>query len=239
MPVDTLTFYSPLPVFGVALSRQWDDFRHDFRQLSTLIRAAYADISTTPGDHDLSGWALGELDFHNRFRIFYDKVNRQFKIQVNTGTESTPIWTDALQIRRSDGRVIAAGTGGFQSLQGFYQLALPPATAFYGVVFKRSGPVGPTYKRDTIEFLSQDFYLTPTSTGKPQLALNSPKQKVITDFLNTAEVNVSHSFPDQFFTWAVYDEDKKSITPDAVFAYPSGADFYLPRTASGKAVLLW
>src|SRR3972149_4919522 len=85
MSIDTLTFYSPLPVFGVALSRQWDDFRHDFRQLSTLIRAAYADISTTPGDHDLSGWALGELDFHNRFRIFYDKVNRQFKIQVNTG----------------------------------------------------------------------------------------------------------------------------------------------------------
>ena len=234
MSIDTLTFYHPLPVFGVALSHQWDDFRHDFRQLSTLIRAAYADISTTPGDHDLSGWALVELDFHNRFRIFYDKVNRQFKVQVNTGTVAIPIWTDALQIRRSDGRVIAAGTGGFQSLQGFYQLDPPSVT------FKRSGPSGPSFPtRDLIEFLAPEFYLSGTSLGDPQLALTNPKQKQIVHFQDAVEFNVSHSFPDENFTYAVYDNDKKSITPNAVFAYRTGADFYLPRVASGKAILIW
>jgi len=232
MSVDTLTFYHPLPVFGVALSRQWDEFRHDFRQLSTLVRAAYADISNTPGDHDLSGWALGELDFHNRFRTFYDKVNRQFKIQINTGTVAVPIWTDALQIRRSDGRVIAAGTGGFQSLQGFYQLDPPDVT------FRETA--GPEFTgKDVIEFLSNDFYLTGTALGNPQLALNNPKMKQVVHFDGVVEFNVSHSFPDDNFTYAVYDDDKKSIIPDAVFAYRTGVDFYLPRQASGRAVLIW
>jgi hypothetical protein len=173
MSVDTLTFYSPLPLFGVPLSRQWDNFRHDFRQLSTLIRAAYADISTTPGDHDLAGWAIGELDFRNRFRIFYAKDLNEFKIQINTGTESVEVWTDALRIRQSDGRVIAAGTGGFQSIGGFYQLVIPQSQTFYGMRFEETLPGGGTVYRNasTLKFDSNNFYLSSAGDGAPIVSL--------------------------------------------------------------------
>lgn len=234
MAVETLPFYSVWPNFGVPLSKQWTAIRDNTRQLSVLVRAAYADIDPSGGgDHDLAGWALGELGFLNRFRCFYDSVNRQFKIQINTGTEAVPVWTDALQIRRSDGRVIAAGVGGFQSTGGFYMLDQPSVT------FKETA--GPSFvNQNTIEFLSSDFYLTGTSTlGDPLLALNNPKLKQIVHFQDVTEFNVIHTFPDENFTYSVYDNDKKSITPDTVFAYKAGADFYLPRQASGKAVLIW
>ena len=233
MPIESLTFYSPWPNFGVALGRQWTQIREDTKQLAVLARAAFVDIDPTGGgDHDLSGWALGELGFLNRFRSFYDKVNDQFKIQVNTGTEAVPIWVDCLRIRQSDGRVIAAGTGGFQSLQGFYQLAQPLIT-----FAESAGPI--FVNKNRLDFLSDDFYLTGTSLGRPQLALNSPKLKQVVNFQNVTEFTAVHSFPDDNFTYSVYDNDKKSISPDAVFAYRTGVDFYLPRQASGRAILIW
>ena len=70
MGIETLTFYHPLPRFGVRLSDQWPEFREDFDALAPLVRASYMDIGELSGSHDLSGFAHGELNFRNRYRIF-------------------------------------------------------------------------------------------------------------------------------------------------------------------------
>lgn len=96
MAIEVQAFYHPLPVFGVKLSNQWQQFRADFDALAPLVRAAYVEIAATTGSHDLAGFAHGELDFRNRWRTFYDKTANKFIIQHNTGTEKTPVWADAI-----------------------------------------------------------------------------------------------------------------------------------------------
>lgn len=122
---DTLRFYYPWPAYGVKMSRQWPNVRENFQALAPLVRAAYVDLQPASahdaGENDLSGLAIGERDFRNRFRTWYDSTNNMFKIQRNTGTEAVPVWSDAIQIRESDLRVIIAGSGGIQSsVGGFY-----------------------------------------------------------------------------------------------------------------------
>src|SRR3990172_11045384 len=91
-------FYFPWPNLGVKLSRQWDKLRDNTEKEAPLIRAAYVDAqpvsANAPGEHDLSGWAIGERDFRNKFRIWYDKGNDRFSIQYNSGTEDVEVWND-------------------------------------------------------------------------------------------------------------------------------------------------
>jgi hypothetical protein len=113
MPIVSLDFYAPWPNFGKKLSGQWDALRADTRALAPLVRASQVDLdeSNLPSSElasNLSAWALGELGFRNRFRLFYD-------------------WLDCLRIRQSDHRVIAAGAGGFESINGFYNVIFTEA----------------------------------------------------------------------------------------------------------------
>lgn len=125
----TLRFYYPLPAYGVKMARQWPMFREDFQALAPLVRAAYVDLQPAsahdPGENDLSGWAIGERDFRNKFRIWYSKTEDMFKIQYNNGTEATPAWNDAIQIRESDLRVIITGSGGLSSPTGGFYTDIP------------------------------------------------------------------------------------------------------------------
>jgi hypothetical protein len=105
------------------MSRQWIKFRENFDSLTPLVHAATADLGTTHPEDDLAGWAIGESGFRNRFRTFYDKVNNEFKIQVNRGTESVAIWEDCLRVRESDCMITA--TNGFAAEGGFYGLDMP------------------------------------------------------------------------------------------------------------------
>ena len=118
-------FYHPWPNLGVKLSRQWEKLRDNTEKEAPLIRAAYVDAQPSsandPGNHDLSGWAIGERDFRNRFRIWYDKTNDRFSIQYNSGTEAVEVWDDYLSIRQVDGRVTVHGYGGLDTtVGGFY-----------------------------------------------------------------------------------------------------------------------
>jgi hypothetical protein len=77
--------------------------------------------ANAPGEHDLSGWAIGERDFRNKFRIYYDKNYDRFSIQYNSGTEPVEIWNDYLSVRDVDGRVTVHGYGGLDATAGgFY-----------------------------------------------------------------------------------------------------------------------
>jgi len=118
-------FYFPWPNLGIKLSRQWTNIRQNTEKEAPLVRAAYVDpqpsSSNAPGEHDLSGWAIGERDFRNKFRIWYDKNNDRFSIQYNSGTEDVEIWNDYLSIRQVDGRVTVHGYGGLDTtVGGFY-----------------------------------------------------------------------------------------------------------------------
>ena len=118
-------FYYPWPNLGVKLSRQWDKLRDNTEKEAPLVRAAYVDAqpssANAPGEHDLSGWAIGERDFRNKFRIYYDKSADRFSIQYNSGTEDVEIWNDYLSIRQVDGRVTVHGYGGLDTtVGGFY-----------------------------------------------------------------------------------------------------------------------
>lgn len=120
---DKLVFYAPWPVFGKQFNKQLVPVRENFQSLSPLVRAATVDQESSRVDDDLAGWSLGEAGFRNRFRTYYDKTNNEFKVQVNRGTESVPIWDDCLRIRESDCMVTA--TNGLAATGGFYGLTLP------------------------------------------------------------------------------------------------------------------
>ena len=126
---DTLRFYYPWPAYGVKMSRQWPNVRENFQALAPLVRAAYVDLQPASahdaGENDLSGWAIGERDFRNKFRIWYDKTDDTFKIQYNNGTEAVPAWNDAIQIRESDLRVTVTGAGGVAAPTGGFYTDIP------------------------------------------------------------------------------------------------------------------
>lgn len=142
--IKTVEFYVPWPRFGQALSKQWDDLRENHRSLAPLARAAYIDENDIdPNQDDLAGWAIGELDFRNKFRIFYEKATDQFMIQQNTGTEAIPVWNSRVKLRESDGRLIVTGSGGIEAVGGFY--GIDTAADFYGItVALTGGPTAPT-----------------------------------------------------------------------------------------------
>lgn len=125
----TLRFYYPWPAYGIKMSRQWPNVRENFDNLAPLVRAAYVDLQPAsahnPGENDLAGWAIGERDFRNKFRIFYSKTEDMFKIQYNNGTEDTPAWNDAIQIRESDLRVTVTGSGGIAAPTGGFYTDIP------------------------------------------------------------------------------------------------------------------
>lgn len=180
MSVRIFDFYTGLPVTGVPFGRQWPKFREDFNALGPIVRGAYIDENiNNESEHDLSGLAIGELDFRNRYRTFYDKSSNEFIIQYNTGTEAVPVWTTRLTIRDTDGRVTVNSPGGFTSVGGFYNLGGldVDVTVAGGASFSNVG---------TLRFSSQSgFYLTPDSTGRPIVNIDAAAASgTITDGAN-------------------------------------------------------
>jgi len=168
MTVGIQEFYI-LPRFGVPLSEQWKDFRETFAGLNAVGRAAYIDESSNPSTHAVAGWTVGQLTNDKEFRIFFDKSasTDEFKIQLNTGTQLVPSWSDCLTIRKSDCRIIAAGQGGFLSTGGFYNLG-GLDIALQGI----SG--GAAYANvGTLLFdANAGFYFSSDSSGRPVVSVN-------------------------------------------------------------------
>lgn len=165
MAVDaTLQFYNPIPRFGQKFALQLGDMRDNSNSLSTLVRAAFADTDggTNSQNLNLSGWALGEKNFRNRFRIFYDKAADEFKMQFNTGTQSVPIWTTCVRIRQDDCRFIVVGEGGLQLDGGFYG----GSNLNTGIDVRDSDdPAAGARNTTALVFNSLGFYTSGTSTS--------------------------------------------------------------------------
>jgi len=92
-------FYSPWPKFGKSFSKQLDESRSNTNSLNPIVRAIGLDSNyVNVAGAAVQAVEIGETDFHNKYRIFWDKTNDTFRIQINTGTSGTPLWTDSISI---------------------------------------------------------------------------------------------------------------------------------------------
>lgn len=195
------TFYTGLPRFGEYLDEQWGMFRDDFNALGPIVRAAYVDKNSISGEDDLAGLAIGELDFRNRYRVFYDKSVDEYQIQFNQGTEDTPSWTTYVKIRDEDGRFTVSSDGGLESTAGFYNFD-------YLTIFTHG--VSDGYSKDMVNRFAANrldgFYWSDDSSGAPVLnlggsyaALDDPTDGDILYFENGAYREARFD-PSDFYT---------------------------------------
>ena len=114
---DTITpeYYPIWPNLGKKLSEQLGEIRNDTAAMAPLVRGMGLDAA---GDFsNLDGIAaaavqsreLGQQDFHNRFRTYYNKTDNLFEIAYNKGTTLIPEWYTTWWIN-SDGQVTQQNT---------------------------------------------------------------------------------------------------------------------------------
>lgn len=232
-----LQFYNPIPRFGEHFSRQVPDMRDNSNSLSTLVRAAFADTDgdTNSQDLNLSGWALGEKGFRNKFRHFYDKAADEYKLQFNTGTESSPVWTTCVRIREDDCRFIIQGTGGLELHGGFYG----------GSNLNTTINVSDTLDDDarntaSLIFNSSDgFYTSGGDSGETIVNLEASGGIAASQFFSSAEEwTFTHNLGVNKVLWNTYTSKFDAMFPSrAYFNDPNVANFYFSEANEGWAVL--
>ena len=153
-------FYAPWPKYGKAFSHQLNESRSNAESLNPIVRAAGLDSSYTEVKNAaVAAFEIGEQDFHNKYRIFWDKVRDTFRIQENTGNTGVPSWTDRITIG-SSGEVV-----------GNFYVSSTGGSGISGITFK-DGTL-PNYTSDTLTFSKAEFYLSKDSVGKPLVNLVS------------------------------------------------------------------
>lgn len=168
-----LDFYAVWPKVGVNFSKQLEESRDNTASLAPIVKGAYvdADPNNMKGGN-LAGWEFGEEEFHNKFRIFWDKRVDEFQFQCNVGTEANPVWENAFYINCVEDNVVFEHDvviAGDLSVEGdFYGgggggggLSSITVTDTFGAM---------SYSTDKITFHRDDFYITPDSTGKPVIS---------------------------------------------------------------------
>ena len=141
---DTPTFYSPWPSLGKGLGHQLNEIRQDTEILNVLARSLVFDNNVDPiKESVLLGTEYGNLSQHNRFRAVYDEGSDQWVVQVNTGTEASPIWVTSISV----------DSNGFNS---FYPKGI--------TVVEGSNTFS---NKQVLSFFTDHFYLTSDSNGNP------------------------------------------------------------------------
>lgn len=141
-------FYSPWPKFGKPFSRQLNESRSNADNLHPISRA----VGFDPGYSDARSAAVaavevGENNFHNKYRIWWDKTDSSFRIQRNTGTTGGPTWTDSIVIG-SSGEVVG----------DFYVPSDNLPTS--GITVKQSDDIELFSGITTVSFETASFYIT-------------------------------------------------------------------------------
>lgn len=143
-------FYAPWPKFGKPFSRQLNESRQNFDSLSPVVRAHGVDPNYTEiRASAVASVEVGETNFHNRYRLWWDKTNSTFRIQSNVGTTNGPSWRDSLIISPS-GEIVG----------DFYVSARMEVKDTSDIAVN-------VYSTDSIVFNREHFYITPNSAGEP------------------------------------------------------------------------
>jgi hypothetical protein len=220
------------------MSRQWPKFREDFQALAPLVRAAYIDLQPSsmhdPGENDLSGWAIGERDFRNRFRIWYSKTEDMFKIQYNSGTEDTPAWNDALQIRQSDLRITATGPGGIAAPTGGFYTDIPRQLAVTQD-FPLSSEWQFQHNLDSVPILWDTFRSNNISIVPAKVDVGDPN--IAYFYFASPVAGKAMAVAGQARGTGINFTDGTNIYYNKLQLDVSGHDFYLSRDLQGHPVL--
>jgi hypothetical protein len=165
------------------LQHQWGEVRSNTSETKAIVRNSVQEledgVNTLAALRALLGLEVGDLDFRNKWRIFYNKTTRDFTIQRNDGTVNVPDWVDIIQIRVDDGQFQVVSSGGVQSNAGFYG----PGLGTIDEIAEYAGSTntaGDSFKKPNELHFNTDhgFTLTPITTGpnkgKPLVNLDNP-----------------------------------------------------------------
>lgn len=206
-------FYSPRPSFGVKFSEQVDDLRYNSENTYPIVVSSEQDYDATSGNRTLVGFRFGKIGLYNKYEVIYDDSSDSFKIKKNTNTESSPIWSDLLEITNDDKFTVKA-SGGFYSDSGIY-----------GV----SHPANPTVtdSQNTLTFTdvnklvldSTSFYLKTANDGSPVFYSQSStlgKSQIFSFAAASTSWTINHNFGITPLIVQVYDENYNMIIPDNI-----------------------
>jgi len=132
-----LEFYAPWPNIGKKFSEQLGEIRTDTAALAPIVRGfgldASGDFTTLDAIESTAVQAIeiGEQDFHNRFRMHYNKTTDVFELASNTGTVEVPNWYTTWWIDK-DGLVTQQNTPTTAS-------NLASGDSIEGLFFQKSG----------------------------------------------------------------------------------------------------
>jgi len=227
-------FYHPRPVLGVKISDQVDDLRYNSDNIYPLVVASEQDYDSGTGNRVLSGLRFGDLVKSNRFQVKYDPTGDKFRFQLNTGTETSPVWEDIILVDMTD-KSVTIGSGGLYSNGSFYNISHPPNPTVTDSVQSFTNP-------SQIKFTSNDFYLQNDGFGNPEVFLKNASIKTLTaEFQNAATVwEVTHNFNTTNPVIAqVYDLNNRFLIPDEIYSNdPNKVKFYFYTAQSGRAVII-
>jgi len=266
-------FYAPWPNLGKKFSQQLGEIRTDTAHLAPIVRGvgldAAGDFNTLDGieKNAVQAWEVGDKDFHNRFRIHYDKSTTQFDIQSNTGTSEVPNWypiwsmTQDGNVTQQNTPTTASNLGGaadegvffqksgvdleFKSIHAFYPLSISSTGS---VINFRTGAEANTYSSVTpsvssggtggIESILAD-------TGKvgvdfPFKALEAGANAVITDTGDTIRIESTAQVV-EFYGITVAHDDGSASFPEVHNFKVNVGQFYLTQdktNPSAKTTIL-
>ncbi len=223
MSVDDTTqpeFYSPWPLLGKKFSKQLGEIRIDTEALHPLSRAAGFDDGTKLRNSALQAWEGGELDFHNKWRSYWDKTNTEVKFQMNKGTVECPVWDTFLTADFESG-LVTIGTGGLKVDSGFYGNVLTALEEVAQVGRFQIDP-SPFYNVTKLFVESNDFYFTADKDGHPILHASDSLRSGGGGGLSN--VTITTTDLDGSLTPSSYATDKLTFDREDFYLSPDSAD---------------
>lgn len=239
------TFYSPWPLLdGKTIQYQWGEIRSNQAELKAIARASVQELEDGTDElnayRTLLGTMYGDLTFRNKFRFFYNKTTKEMTIQKNDGTVDTPIWTDVVQIRHSDGQFQVVSVGGISSSAGFYG----PGLQTIEEVAESSTSADVSIRNPSKIFFNSDdgFGVQEISSGsnkgQPEIVFTQPFGKAQSFSKAGKEWQVDHNFGITPVLVQVMDRDDRVVIPDkADVSDPNTAYFYFNEPFTGSVYI--
>ncbi len=265
-------FYSVWPNLGKKFSKQLGEIRTDTSSLAPMVRGIGLDAAGDWSDLDgiaansVQAYEIGQQDFHNRFRIHYNKDDDLFEIASNTGTEEVPQWYTTWWID-NDGNVtqqntpttasnVGGGAGVFKQKVGvdleFKSLtATSPITLTDGAstIDVDGSALVSTYSSDQAAAPSGDanvgVEIILSDTGKvgndlPFKAIKAGPNVVVTNTGTAIQIESTAQVV-EFYGIAVGHDDGSQVYPEVHNFLVNRTDFYVTQqksSPSAKTIIL-
>lgn len=196
-------FYSTFPSYGKKLAFQWDELRQDLRLINPLNRATeYENETDNPlEDSVVSAREYGEVDFHNKYRLKWNKTGNQLEVQKNTGTQAAPVWTVHSAFGQDpDGNLIMRDVKGV--VTQVRETGFGGDTAFYNV-------------SELLFDVGSGFYLTSSREGHPVVSFTQlfGRADSFAQTTDAIEWTINHNFNTTKLQVQVFDDNNNVIQP--------------------------